>query len=112
MVIDVLVNEPRVVNESIDLCKWFVYDQAVFDLAQNYFQDLCLSPALFDAECWQLSCATYDTTYVHKPTQDAFQDKVRTVTWENQVFMEGTAEALVYNPAFNMATLGLYSVFK
>jgi len=26
MVVDVLVNEPRVVNESVELCKWFVYD--------------------------------------------------------------------------------------
>lgn len=65
MTVDVLVKEPRVVKESIEICKWFVYEKEVQDMAAVYFTNLCLSPALFDVECWQLKCACYDTTYDH-----------------------------------------------
>jgi len=72
MIVDVLVKEKRVVDESIELCKWLVLSPEVFSLSQEYFTKLCLTPKMFDVECWQLKCACYETTYKNQATQDTF----------------------------------------
>ena len=36
MTIDVLIKEPRVVNASLELCKWFVLDPAVFEITKDF----------------------------------------------------------------------------
>ena len=36
MTVDVLINEPRVVKSSLDLCIWFVQNRTVYDLTKDY----------------------------------------------------------------------------
>lgn len=60
MIVDVLINEPRVVSASLELCKWFVQDPAVFEITKDYMQHVCLRDDVFDLIVWQISCASCD----------------------------------------------------
>ena len=60
MTVDVLINEPRTVDASIELCKWFVKDPAVYELAKDFMRANCLRGDVYDVMMWQLACAACD----------------------------------------------------
>lgn len=57
---DVLINEPRVVSASLDLCKWFVQDSQVYEMTKNYMQGVCLRDDIYDLMIWQIACGSCD----------------------------------------------------
>jgi len=60
MVKEVLINEPRVVSASLDLCKWFVKDPVVYELTKDFMQAVCLRDDVYDLMLWQIACASFD----------------------------------------------------
>lgn len=60
MTVDVLIREPRVVSASLDLCKWFVGDSAVYEITKDYMQQVCLRDDVYDTMTWQLACSSFD----------------------------------------------------
>ena len=60
MTVDVLINEPRVVSASLELCKWFVRDSTVYEITKDYMQHVCLRDDVFDVIVWQISAASCD----------------------------------------------------
>ena len=60
MIVDCLVNEPRVVNQSIELCKWHVLHPEVYEIMRVYMRDLCLRDDVYDVMLWQMACGSAD----------------------------------------------------
>ncbi len=60
MTVDVLINEPRVVSASLDLCKWFVHEETVYELTKDFMRNVCLRDNVYDMMCWQMACASFD----------------------------------------------------
>ncbi len=60
MTVDVLINEPRVVSASLDLCKWFVQDTSVYELTKDFMRDVCLRDDVYDIMLWQMACGAFD----------------------------------------------------
>ena len=60
MSINVLVNEARVVKEAIELCKWFVFQEDVYNIMRDYMSGMCLRDDVFDTMMWQLACGSFD----------------------------------------------------
>ena len=52
MTVDVLIKEPRVVNASLDLCKWFVQDPTVYELSKEFMKGVCLREDIYDIMVW------------------------------------------------------------
>ncbi len=52
MTVDVLINEPRVISASLDLCKWFVQDTSVYELTKDFMRDVCLRDDVYDIMLW------------------------------------------------------------
>ena len=49
---DVLINEPRVVSASLELCKWFVQDKDVYEITKEYMKGVCLRNDIYDVMIW------------------------------------------------------------
>ena len=60
MTVDVLINEPRVVSASLDLCKWFVQDATVYEITKEFMKSNCLREDVYDVMMWQLACGSCD----------------------------------------------------
>lgn len=107
MTVDCLVNEPRVVNESLELCKWFVSQDVNKSIVAQYMIDLAFRPDMWDMECWRMSCAGYDGV-----TSSQFINDVTTnfakVCNSDKVVM-GSKDALLYKPLMSTMTLGMYN---
>ena len=57
---EVLINEPRVVSASLDLCKWFIKNEEVFEITREYMKGVSLRDDVYDVMLWQLSCSSSD----------------------------------------------------
>lgn len=60
MTVDVLINEPRVVSASLELCKWFVQDETVYDITKEYMSGVMMRDDIYDLMTWQLACSSCD----------------------------------------------------
>ena len=52
MSINVLINEPRVVQQAVELCKWFVLHDDVYNISKEYMSSMCLRDDVFDIMTW------------------------------------------------------------
>jgi len=69
MLKDVLIDEPRVVSASLDLCKWFVRDPVVYELTKEFMKGVCLRDDVYDTIIWQGACASFDGIQGLRPNE-------------------------------------------
>ena len=60
MSINVLVKEQRVIDQTVDLLKWFVLNDRVYNITKNYMSNMCLREDVFDVMMWQLAASAMD----------------------------------------------------
>ena len=60
MSVNVLVKEQRVVDQAVELCKWFVLNDRVYQITKDYMSNMCLKEDVFDVMMWQLACGAMD----------------------------------------------------
>lgn len=70
MVQDVLVHEPRVVAQALELCKWFVTQEQVQAITNEWMKTICLRGDVFDTVCWNLQCGCTDACFDTPDVQD------------------------------------------
>lgn len=113
MTIDVLINEPRVVSASLDLCKWFVQDSAVYEITKDYMQQVCLRDDVYDTMTWQLACAAFDGLQGLSPEDTPVRNMMQQLGFDLLASPEIGEHAIhnyLYMPVFNTLTLGIYGL--
>lgn len=60
LVLDTFINEPRVVAQSTELCRWITQQQEAFDVVAGCLTRVCSRPEVFDIVIWQCSAASTD----------------------------------------------------
>ena len=115
MSIDVLVNESRVVKEAKEFCKWFVFQEDVYNITKEFMKDMCLRDDVFDVMMWQLACGSFDGLKGEGNTEEG--TPVRTAMMREGmgiVARPEVAEAVKHQffvfPVVDTLTLGLYSM--
>ena len=110
---DVLINEPRVVSASLDLCKWFVQDQAVYELTKDFMRDVCLRDDVYDIMQWQMACGAFDSILGLSPDQtpvrNAMQQEGFNILADEKI-AENAMHHYLYLPLANTFTLGIYGL--
>ena len=110
MVDECLVKEPRVVNEAVELCKWFVTNEKVIDLTSEIMQRVHLREDLIDVMTWQLGCGCYEAACSDEFRQVVYDEGLAAAKTER--FNEGAYNSFVRAPLANTVTFGLYSYFS
>ena len=112
---DVLINEPRVVSASFELCKWFVQDKDVYEITKEYMKGVCLRNDIYDVMIWQLACASTDAIAGEGDEED--QCPVRMSMQQlgfdlmaQAEFLETCKQQFVYQTLANTFTLGIYGM--
>ena len=115
MAIDVLVNEPRVVHEAVELCKWFVFQENVYNITKEYMANMCLRDDVFDIEMWILACGAFDAlkgegeTEQLSPVRTAMMKEGMKCATATKVGEAAQNQYMVF-PVIDTLTLGLYGI--
>lgn len=110
---DVLVNEPRVVQASLDLCKWFVLDPTVYKLTKDFMQGVHLRDDVYDLMIWQLACASYDGIQGLSPEDTPLRNSLQLLGFDllsKPQVVEHARHHYLYLPMANTLTLGIYGM--
>ena len=113
MTVDVLINEPRVVSASLDLCKWFVQDPAVYEITKEFMKANCLREDVFDIMMWQISCATCDGLTGLTPEDTPVRNRLQSFGFELMqvpAIVDLAKHNYVIQPLANTFTLGIYGL--
>ena len=113
MTVDVLINEPRVVNASVELCKWFVKDPTVYEVTKNYMQHVCLRADVYDVMLWQLACASFDGLEGLSPEDTPVRNAMQQLGFDllaKEQIAEMAKHHYLFLPVINTLTLGLYDI--
>lgn len=115
MSIDVLFNEQRVVSEAVELCKWFVFQEDVYNIMKDYMSSMCLRNDVFDIMMWQLACGAFDTLKGEGDTPEGTPVRTSMMNvWKVFLDRPDIADALkhqfLFFPVVDTLTLGLYSL--
>ena len=113
MVVDVLINEPRVVGASLELCKWFVRDQDVYELSKEFMKDVCLRNDVYDVMTWQLACASFDGLEGLSPEETPVRNSLQQLGFDilaHPSVAEHAMHHYLYMPLANTFTLGIYGM--
>lgn len=108
MTVDCLVNEPRVVNESLELCKWFISQDVNKSIVAQYMIDLGFRPDMWDMECWRMKCAGYDGVTSNQFIYDVTSNFLKVCNSDKVV--SGSKDAFLYAPLMNTMSLGMYNI--
>lgn len=112
MTVDVLINEPRVVDASIDLCKWFIKDPVVFELTKNFMQANCLRADVYDIMMWQLACGCNDGLAGLTPDDTPVRNSMQQLGFDlmlEPALLDEAKQHYFYTPLANTFTFGIYS---
>ena len=115
MSINVLVKEQRVIDQTVDLLKWFVLNDRVYSITKDYMSNMCLREDVFDVMMWQLAAGSMDALQGEGDTEEG--TPVRTtmmrlgMSWiAKPEFVEAATSSFLKYPVIDTLTLGLYSV--
>lgn len=107
MIVDVLVHEPKVAKESLDLVKWAVQEPITYQIARDCMVNVVNREDTFDIICWQLSCGCTDGIN-NQAILDLLCNSCTNTMFDPR-FLQAVYESLVETSALNFATLGLYT---
>ena len=115
MTVDVLINEPRVVSASLDLCKWFVQDAAVYEITKEFMKANCLRDDVYDVMMWQLACGSCDGLAGLSPDNTPVRNSMQQLGFDllqEPAIMDEAKHNYLIKPLANTFTLGIYGMMK
>ena len=110
---EVLIKEPRVVNASLELCKWFVKEPVVYDLTKDFMQGVVLRHDLYDIMIWQLACAGFDALQGLSPDDTPVRNSMQQHGFDllaNPAIQSLATHNYLLLPLLNTFTLGIYGL--
>ena len=115
MSINVLVKEQRVIDQTVDLLKWFVLNDRVYNITKDYMSNMCLKEDVFDVMMWQLACGAMDALQGEGDTEE--ETPVRTTMMRvgmdfiaRPEFQAAATASFLHFPVIDTLTLGMYSI--
>ena len=115
MSVNVLVNEKRVVDQAVELCKWFVLNDSVYQISKDYMSAMCLRADVFDVMMWQLACGAMDALQGEGDSEET--TPVRTCMMRvgmgyiaRPEFQAAATSSFLHFPVIDTLTLGMYAL--
>ena len=106
LVIETCVNEPRVVQESLNVLSYFVTHPRTKEIMKVFMSQVMTNDRVLPAACATLSEGGFTSIQSAAFREQYFQSSMETISKER--VSEGIKNELVYKPMKNVLTLGLY----